>query len=138
MRHELHTIANVLYGLDCNGNLGPCIWYQQGLEKVTIELAAGSMLAALMLAVVSLARSGCRRSAICWAVSARLLGRPVLVRAPAPMSAAWASGGATTSGGLKNTGNGDPPIGLPFMSTLNYCRAGTRVSARPCDTNSSL
>ena len=78
------------------------------------------MAADFMLAADSLARSGCIDSAICCAVSARLLGSAMPAsggggRRSAAASAAAAAG----SGGLKNTGNGDPPIGLPFRSTLS-------------------
>ena len=56
-----------------------------------MELAGGSMAAALMLAADSLARSGCIDSAICCAVSARLLGRPVKAGAAAGAPPAAAS-----------------------------------------------
>lgn len=84
-----------------------------------MELAGGSIAAALTLAADSLARSGCIDSAICCAVSARLLGRPVRVSAAAGAPLAAGSPAGWASGGLKNTGKGDPPIGLPLMSTLS-------------------
>ena len=66
-----------------------------------MELAGGSMAAALTLAADILARSGCMDSAIACAVSARLLGRPVLVSAPTAPPSAAASLGTAASGGLK-------------------------------------
>jgi hypothetical protein len=70
--------------------------------------------AASSLAADSRASSGPSMSATSCAVEAR----PPAGAAAAPAAAASAS--ALGSGGLKNTGNGDPPVGVPLISTVSY------------------
>lgn len=72
--------------------------------------------AAASLAALSFARSGCSVRAISWAVAARLLAGAAASAAAASESA---SASGLGSGGLKNTGNGDPPVGVPLISTVS-------------------
>ena len=60
--------------------------------------------------------SGCSAAAISCAVAARLLvGAEVAAASDVEPSAS-----CFASGGLKKTGNGDPPVGVPLISTVSY------------------
>jgi hypothetical protein len=84
-------------------------------NSLTMEFCCASMAAAASsLAADSRASSGPSMSATSCAVEAR----PPAGTAAAPAAAASAS--ALDSGGLKNTGNGDPPVGVPLISTVSY------------------
>src|SRR6478672_11060858 len=80
-----------------------------------MEFCWASMAAAASsLAADNRASSGPSMSATSGAVEAR----PPAGAAAAPAAAASTS--ALDSGGLKNTGNGDPPVGVPLISTVSY------------------